>query len=42
MKRSNDSFLMRMLILALFWLFINFFYVSRFSEDLGFNKDILI
>lgn len=40
MKRSNDSFLMRMLILALFWLFINFF--SMFldsSEDLGFNND---
>ena len=27
MKRSNDSFLMRMLILALFWLSINFIFV---------------
>lgn len=27
MKRSNDSFLMRMLILTLFWLSINFIFV---------------
>jgi hypothetical protein len=42
MKRSNDSFLMRMLILTLFWLSINFIFVI--IEELktwNFDADVL-
>ena len=42
MKRSNDSFLMRMLFLSLFWLSINF--ILMLIEELhtlNFNSDIL-
>ena len=42
MKRSNDSFLMRMLFLSLFWLSINFI-LMRIEEvhTLNFNSEIL-
>ena len=41
MKRSNDSFLMRMLILALFWLSINFIFVI-IEEFKTWNLDVEI
>ena len=41
MKRSNDSFLMRMLILALFWLSINFIFVI-IEELKTWNLDVEI